>query len=550
MASKFQSSVFNGSDSLVTFHCLACKTSEARFYCDECLNVYCDSCVKLHNQLFKDHRVFDREQECTCPLTKSTMEILERCSDHSDERIKHYCEDHGQLCCDVCIALNHTECSEVTLVAESKKLPSSGDVQQLSSNIKKIKDQLNKRQESAESNFQSLKEKINQMKAEISTVRQKLNVELDRLENETLQELEDLISTFRDEITTNRDHIIDLQVKLQRLSASVKEVCMKNNDNLFIAVEQCKQKIQQCDLFLQSGFFNDKFYFEFTNDLDNHLSKRKGLGRFEQPNKVISLQGKSEYMLKTDKRVGDFCSISFLPIGVTLALDRRNELLLLFDQQYKYVDNINVPGVLYDMCLISTCEVAVCCDVKDRHEVHFYYVKHMELFKGEVLQLPHSCVGIACHQNNLYVRSRFALYHYLISGKLVKKLYENEKNAHWGYLKGNTCAVNLSGDKIYLINESNLLTRSTTDGTILSSFTDSELCYFTAVHVTPGGQVLVYGKSRNKEGSLLTIIQVDHEGKKKLATLTSEKDPDRDNWLNLSFNCNTESIIVGFGKKD
>ncbi|KAH3735688.1 hypothetical protein DPMN_042223 [Dreissena polymorpha] len=274
------------------------------------------------------------------------------------------------------------------------------------------------------------------MKAEINTVRKRLSVELDRLENETLQELEDVISTFRNYMTTDRGHMIDIQVTLQRLSDSVKEVCIKKNDHLFIAVEKCKQKIQQCDLFLRSVLFNDKDCFEFTNDLNNHLSKRKDLWRFKQPNKVISLQGKSKYMLKTDEQIGNICAISFLPIGVTMALDTGNGRLLMFDQQYKYVDDINVPSSSYDMCLISPREVAVCCYVRDRHVVQFYHVKHRGIFKGEVLQLPHSCVGIACHQDNLYVRSSFALYHYLINGQFVKKLYEHKENTYERYMNG------------------------------------------------------------------------------------------------------------------
>ncbi|KAH3708687.1 hypothetical protein DPMN_068145 [Dreissena polymorpha] len=60
------------------------------------------------------------------------------------------------------------------------------------------------------------------------------------------------------------------------------------------------------------------------------------------------------------------------------------------------------------------------------------------------------------------------------------------------------------------------------DGTLISTFTDTQLQRPYGVHVTPAGQVLVCGSSSK------TVIQVDREGRKKLATLLSQKNGEGD----------------------
>ena len=56
------------------------------------------------------------------------------------------------------------------------------------------------------------------------------------------------------------------------------------------------------------------------------------------------------------------------------------------------------------------------------------------------------------------------------------------------------------------------------DGSVLATFTDTALQCPRGIHVTPAGQVLVSGWGSN------TIIQVDSEGKRKLATLATHED--------------------------
>ncbi|KAH3894340.1 hypothetical protein DPMN_018496 [Dreissena polymorpha] len=101
------------------------------------------------------------------------------------------------------------------------------------------------------------------------------------------------------------------------------------------------------------------------------------------------------------------------------------------------------------------------------------------------------------------------------------------------------CAVSPTGDKLYIINQHQhkLLTLAR-DGTLLATLTDPELDTPRGLQVTPLGQVLVCGWRS------LTILQVDWEGKSKLASLATERDGVW-NPRSVCYSSTTSSIIVG-----
>ncbi|KAH3878487.1 hypothetical protein DPMN_002383 [Dreissena polymorpha] len=101
------------------------------------------------------------------------------------------------------------------------------------------------------------------------------------------------------------------------------------------------------------------------------------------------------------------------------------------------------------------------------------------------------------------------------------------------------CAVNPTGDKLYItdILHRRLLTLAR-NGSVLATFTDPALKQPGDVHVTPAGQVLVYWSMPS------TILQVDSEGKRKLATLATKEDGLVKPW-SVCYNRHTASILVG-----
>ncbi|KAH3893063.1 hypothetical protein DPMN_017203 [Dreissena polymorpha] len=146
-------------------------------------------------------------------------------------------------------------------------------------------------------------------------------------------------------------------------------------------------------------------------------------------------------------------------------------------QQYQVVSHCGVTVRPWDMCLITPNKVAMTVDkLRNIHEVQFITVTQSQLVLGRKFQLQHGCI-----------------------------VYK--------------CAVSPTGDKLYIINywQHKLLILAR-DGTLLATFTDQELRGREGVHVTPAGQVLVCG------GLSHTILQVDWEGRNKLAILATGRD--------------------------
>ncbi|XP_052782259.1 uncharacterized protein LOC128218593 [Mya arenaria] len=126
-----------------------------------------------------------------------------------------------------------------------------------------------------------------------------------------------------------------------------------------------------------------------------------------------------------------------------------------------------------------------------------------------------------------------------MSGKKVKKLYEDKS----GSQTVDKSAISYDGKTIYITNydEHQLITLDN-NGNKLALLTDPDMKKPTGVHVTPAGHVFVCCYDSG------TVLQVDKDGEKKLATLARKEDglygPG-----DLFFSSSTSSLIVG-GEKD
>ncbi|WAR25649.1 hypothetical protein MAR_011353 [Mya arenaria] len=107
------------SDSEYDYTCSPCNdeelNKEAQYFCGECAQFYCNECEQWHKKIRKRHVVLGREdsrQWLQAPI-QSVVEDLERCKKHPNKALELYCGGHDQLCCHLCVANNHSNCSVV-----------------------------------------------------------------------------------------------------------------------------------------------------------------------------------------------------------------------------------------------------------------------------------------------------------------------------------------------------------------------------------------------------------------------------------------------------
>ncbi|XP_052247478.1 uncharacterized protein LOC127855727 [Dreissena polymorpha] len=550
MATYSKSTVASGSDSFIDFCCFPCLEHKidqwADFYCKNCQKFYCAKCINLHSQLFGTHVTYGRGDTSKWPVSKEVEDFLQKCDHHDDKHLEMFCEDHSQLCCTNCAFLNHRQCAKVTLISESVK-GSPPNLQQLSGKIQSILEEIKKLQNYWDTNMQSLQASYDKQLYVIHDTRKKTNSILDNIEKNTMKELDDKLASLKASVKTDADNCSKLKNELKQLNDAIQDIVDKGKAELtFIASKKCMEKIKQSETYLKQNSFQveSSLTFQADRDFQQYLSKLSGLGKIVLSTKetlvlvdqALTVQGKSEYNVRlqsdSDKNyhIEAICVLSEDQILVADCINKRVKLL---NHQYQVVGHYDLNSFPMDMCKITPSEVAVTVDDTRTHEVQFVSVNGGQLVKGRMLQFQHECIGIAHIMQDLYLTSGTALYKYSMKGALLTKLYEDTSDKFTVF----KCAVSPSGDKVFVTNRSHskVLTLAR-DGTVLHTFLD--LRDPTGIHVTDVGQVLVCG------GSSHTILQLDGEGKKKLATLATKRDGLKYPY-SVFYNRSTASLIVG-----
>ncbi|XP_052249020.1 uncharacterized protein LOC127856882 isoform X1 [Dreissena polymorpha] len=265
-------------------------------------------------------------------------------------------------------------------------------------------------------------------------------------------------------------------------------------------------------------------------------------GTVSESDTIIKMERSKKYNVKIplEWRNSVKCSVSSIcetANGELLITDYFNNRVKLLNQTYKVVAYCDLPGRPFSICSIDSSLVAV--TLRNR-EVHFIRVTNDQLVKDKILKLKHYCYGIAHHKGNLYITDSGALYCYTVDGRLVSEMYEETS----GGITVKTCAVSPDGERIYVAKWiSNQLVTLSRDGTVISTFTDpaldwGDLGVLSVLHVTDSGQVLVCGIGSHK------IIQVDRDGRQRLAEVVTKKDGVH-NPTSVYYRKHTGSLIVG-----
>ncbi|KAH3707254.1 hypothetical protein DPMN_066653 [Dreissena polymorpha] len=487
-------------------------------------------------------------------------ELLWKCDVHNDQKLNMFCQDHRKLCCSACVQLNHSQCTNVALISESVN-KKSVDMQQLSIDPQTIIDELNMFKSTQESSIQFVEESYSEKLQEIRDMRDRLNAYLDKIEKTTLKTLGEIRTTLQTSLKKDVDNCSRLKNELQLLGEAVRgkrrgkrgrEGKKSKKEIKFIASIKCRDKIQEAETYLMENSVkvHSSMIFLANIDIEQYLSETSALGKIVvmKPNQVMTVKKNAKYNVEISGDRRDYClirGICSLPSGHVILVDEDNKKVKLLDQQYSVVSHCDIPGYVRDICLITTSEVAVTAVSTESvgnnvSLVQFISVLNGQLINGRRFQLKHDAnipSGIAHHHGALYVTSGSALYHYTLAGTLVKKLYEDT-----GF--GNTVvkfAISPAGDRIYVI--TNALLTLAMDGTLISTFIDPELQCVQGIYVTPAGHLLVWG-CISYFGSSSAVIQVDREGKGKLATLVSQSD-EINNLMSVCCNSKMDQLIVG-----
>lgn len=91
--------------------CEPCKTDgitiEAKHFCEDCGEYFCDACKKYHIRLSitKNHTILSGNQ---CPASVSkTSEFKILCDCNANQEVQYYCDGHREVVCSPCKTFKH-----------------------------------------------------------------------------------------------------------------------------------------------------------------------------------------------------------------------------------------------------------------------------------------------------------------------------------------------------------------------------------------------------------------------------------------------------------
>lgn len=164
------------------------KSVAATQWCSTCHDALCDDCVGFHNALktTKGHKLEYMSKIRTMPL--ESIISNPHCKKHQGETVTRFCETHGKVVCDKCVASEHKACKDVKTLkdaAASHRPEVSSTISTLSEEAKLargIYDDRSKLDRSLDDTQAKLLQKI-------QLVRKKINDNLMKCETQIISEL-------------------------------------------------------------------------------------------------------------------------------------------------------------------------------------------------------------------------------------------------------------------------------------------------------------------------------------------------------------------------
>ncbi|WAQ96330.1 hypothetical protein MAR_029020, partial [Mya arenaria] len=238
------SSISKGSDLIHDYSCSKCEESdlntEAQLFCPECEHYLCDKCVRIHGEYFKKHVVYGRGD-----IQKWERFSMDRCDQHG-YKLEVHCDDHQELCCHTCVALNHRLCSSISHLPElARGFLEKAEFKQLPEAVDKMRSRLDELKNAAKMKDQaSLKDSYKNILAEIKALRKEFDQILDKLEQKTVEQLDSMMTDSENGLKNDIETCSHMSDLLKTMMDKLKQITGKNQEtNCYVGHRKCQTKL-------------------------------------------------------------------------------------------------------------------------------------------------------------------------------------------------------------------------------------------------------------------------------------------------------------------
>ena len=420
------------SDNADSIQCDPCllenEIVSAEFYCTDCSEYFCNNCARAHrkSKATRHHKLLDRLE---MPKKKLTTVEEKFCSKHNGELIKYFCEKHEQLCCSVCVTLEHRKCKVLYIDDIAGGFNTSQEYQDLLKRINLLEAKLTETRKLSEKNCRDAKQCFTTLISDIQQFRSQINTKLDEIER-TLKEKAQKINTddlkSMESISTKTESI---QKKLSEMSSILESLeKYKQNQQLFITTKTSLKQVmdfsKQTDKISLENKIR-KYSFSWNEEILQSLEsccklvdlnvkdrEKRNLQKEKQSQREGSIMHKDPKQIKAkfekniniqhkqDRKSSCWITGSDLITCDTLALtDCHNYSVKLVDLHTDAITScLQLADEPWDLtCMDSNTMVVTCCT----NLTFLKFDGNLSVMKK--VPVEDGCRGIASHQNKLFV---------------------------------------------------------------------------------------------------------------------------------------------------
>ncbi|WAR19753.1 hypothetical protein MAR_001591, partial [Mya arenaria] len=254
----------------------------AKYFCGNCSKYYCDTCLTLHAKLLKEHSVLGRKD---VDKWMGQGDALVTCDLHPSNVLKLYCEDHAELCCTLCVSLNHSRmCRNISMIADrTRGIHKMDNFKHLPAKVTEALASLNIVGENRKKNQNSLQASGKSILTKIKNLKKTLNQLLDELEKKTLEAMDIVLTDLNGSIQKDIDHCNNLHDQLKALLNKIKYRGEDSESSSYIGYTKCQEKIEEVNNLLKqmSTRPEESITFQPDTQAEQLLSELKTLGNIK-----------------------------------------------------------------------------------------------------------------------------------------------------------------------------------------------------------------------------------------------------------------------------
>lgn len=331
-----------------------------------------------------------------------TYDFSETCKYHGGETIKHFCEFHRQLCCDICKIREHGICKGfLKFIPDILTLNDDDDDRK---SLTKLEEQISEFKEydkRLQGDMKELKKSKENFLLDLQIKKKEILDWFNQMEVNANRNIENVYERSKRDIEQKRTHAKELRHELSAEHYFLKEILEKESYSKIYKFIKAKQADNFCEDTKSGKASRQNTESRFSMKAHETFEEvRRSVDQLYQLKVEKKGETKFSVRLREDKYVPNITGCTISPSGNFVLADQANKSVKVFTTKLTLANKIAVPEGVFDVTSVDTNTIAVTSPEKAKVIVLQVSTDPVVLKEIDVGQC--SCWGIK-HHGGLFV---------------------------------------------------------------------------------------------------------------------------------------------------